>query len=186
MHVAPVKLSSILAKVREADAPATDKTAAAAPAADPIASALREVQGRDKTAGVDPLEQLKKLAAETAAVENEADIKLARLQGAAFVDGMMARLDAYESAAGETEKQAAAKEAAEVAALEKYAKEDPAGFKADVEAGYSAEMERLAKEAQSVYAASEQETLEWVQKTAALHYLEGRRAIEAALTEAAA
>jgi hypothetical protein len=182
-----MKIETIMSRA----APEPSEKLAAAPAESNVDRVLREALigiEAQKTAAASgaaqpegPVGELMKVAAEVRSVEAAAELKQAQLMGASFADGMMSRLDAYKEAAGEVEKRAAAEEAAQIALLEKYAKEDPKGFEADALSGYNAELERLAKEGQAVYDQTAQETAEMIQKVAAAHYLEGFERIAEAL-----
>lgn len=105
-------IDTLLKKIDAPTAAPTEKTASATTASldDRINAALAQL-GTEKTASpatpaapVDsPVGALMKVAAEAAAADNDANIKLAHQMGAAFVDGQVARMQMYEKAAAELE-----------------------------------------------------------------------------------
>jgi hypothetical protein len=114
-----MEINEIIRKVTGSQqAPVAEKTASAALSVDAaIEDALREAEAT-KTAsdkggvGGSPVEALMKVAAEAAAADEDANVKLAHRMGAAFVDGQVERMRQYEKAAEdlggtEAEKQAA-------------------------------------------------------------------------------
>lgn len=96
-------IASLLNKLEAAPAPVA-KTASDNSADAAIAAALASLE-TTKTASekASPVADLMKVAAEVAAADEDANVKLAQRMGAAFVDGQVERMRQYEKAAEELE-----------------------------------------------------------------------------------
>ena len=161
-------LDEILAKMNDDAAPAVKTAAEASPAHTPNAedAALTAVRNATKVAAApaqtpastDAVAALHKLAEQTAAREQELMAKQAAEQGAAFCDGFMARLAAYESAFGQSKTASASPVDLEKIAAEAYAKG-------------AADQEKLAAAA---YEQGYNETLQQVHKLASDLHLAGQ------------
>lgn len=180
-----MNLEALIASKKSAVAAQT-KVASAAPSANAdsntIKSAIADVLsnvGSTKTASAEtPTNKLASIAADVIASEKSAMDKEAMTYGAAIADGFVARLSDYEKVANE---KLASEVTAEDLELIKMARENPAEFLAQVQAGYDSQFAQEKQAAEAAYTETYNNTVAAIHKTASEHYLAGVMALDAAL-----
>jgi hypothetical protein len=193
-----MKLSTVLASIKEQPAaPAAkgggEKTASAPSASAPSATAeklkaaLKEATASasastptaEKTAAeTSPIAGLTKIASSVAQAEQEALVKEATLYGAAVCDGFMVRLSQYNDAAEKIASQqvpVATKTAGDGDSFEKFAQDNPQLVKQAAEVGYASTINQLEKLAEAAWQKGHDEGTAAIYKAAHSSFVQGYR-----------
>ena len=135
-------------------------------------SALAAVDSPTKTAGEtsSPVADVMKVAAEIAAVEQDAQVKQAQVMGTAFADAFVARLGVWQTKAAELNEQAPAPVSSNFA---KMASENPGLIAQAQTMGYNETKAALDKEAEDQRIQGFNDTTAAIHETASIEFLKG-------------
>lgn len=197
-----MKLDKILSGIRQSqdttkEASVSTSTAPAAPAAtkiaasqDSLVSALNNAlaaaptPSSAKTASEksSPVSDVMKIAADIAAVEQDAQVKQAQVMGAAFADAFVARVGVWQTKAAELNTAApTAPQIAQPTSFAKMAAENAGLLNQARTMGYSETKEALEKQAAAQHAQGFSDATAAIHKTASVEFLKGAAVMSSVL-----